>query len=361
LKKARLVYLLHDIQVGGVEIALVSAIPALYQNFDLKVIVLGKIDQKMIGDLSEDERACFKNFAYPLYAYPILLFAMAYYVIRLNPKVMIGSLWRASLLGVLVKFLYPRVRFISFVHSTKFFHRFDRLCTKAALLSADEIFTDSTATTLFVRDQVKRDIEITTISFFINPSPAQKTNPPIEGKIRFMFLGRLNKVKNLTRTIDAMKYLTDRGIDISLDLYGPDDGMLKTVLEHVRTNQMESAVKYQGEANARQKRTAFGEHHFLIQLSSHEGMAMSVAEAMQHGVVFFVTPVGEIRNYARDMETAVFADIWDDSGWKKSLENIVHLISNPTQYEHISNNCFHQFQYKEIFSSSLTKAIAAHI
>ena len=96
-----------------------------------------------------------------------------------------------------------------------------------------------------------------------------------------MFLGRMNKVKNLTLTIDTIKQLRSRGLNVSLDLYGPDGGMLKTVQQYIEQNQFGAFIKYKGEVNADQKAAAFNEHHFLIQLSSHEGMAMSVLTAVK--------------------------------------------------------------------------------
>jgi glycosyltransferase involved in cell wall biosynthesis len=109
------------------------------------------------------------------------------------------------------------------------------------------------------------------------------------------------------------------------------------------------------------KAAAFNEHHFLIQLSSHEGMAMSVAEAMQRGLVCFTTPVGEIKNYAEDMQTAVFANIWEDAEWQKSVDKIASIVADPAKYEQISTNCFRQFQNVQTYSTSLSNAISTHV
>ncbi|MCE6990869.1 glycosyltransferase family 4 protein [Dyadobacter sp. CY323] len=361
MEKARLVYVLHDIQVGGVEVALISAIPTLYRNFDLNVIVLGKIDNRMVANLSDEQKSCFKTFNYPLITYPATLPGIAYYIVRLRPKILVSSLWRASLLGVMVKKSLPGLTFISFVHSTTFFHKLDKLFTKAALRNADHVFTDSTATSQFVQKELHGSTDVTVISFFIQKSPDEKVNAPHTGDVRFMFLGRMNKVKNLTLTVDTIMKLRSRGLNVSLDLYGPDDGMLKNLQQYIEQNQLGPIIKYKGEVNADQKAAAFNEHHFLIQLSSHEGMAMSVAEAMQRGLVCFTTPVGEIKNYADDMRTAVFANIWEDAEWEKSIDKIADVVADPAKYEQISTNCFRQFQNVETYSTSLSNAISTHV
>jgi hypothetical protein len=71
--KRKLVYILHNIAIGGVEVALLSAIPELNRKYHLKVIVLGQIDQKIIADLNPEERDVFSTFHYPLYMYPLHL------------------------------------------------------------------------------------------------------------------------------------------------------------------------------------------------------------------------------------------------------------------------------------------------
>ena len=44
---------------------------------------------------------------------------------------------------------------------------------------------------------------------------------------------------------------------------------------------------------------------FFIQLSSYEGMAMSVVESLQLGLVPIITEVGEIENYCQDLKNGI--------------------------------------------------------
>ena len=358
MKPQKLLYILHDIQIGGVEVALLSAIPELNRQFDLKVMVLGTVDANMTSHLTSEEKACLVPFDYKLSMYPLVIPKMIRFILRFAPDVMICSLWRASLLGVIAKKLRPRFRFISFIHNTAFFHRFDRLFSRAAIRNADSIFTDSRATAEFVTGQFKPTVPVEVISFFTSHSPKLKTAPPLNNHdVRFMFLGRINTVKNLPLAIDAIRYLADRGHNVSLDIYGRDDGMLETVTEYIRASQLENRVRFQGEVNGSQKPEIFRNHHFLIQLSANEGMAMSVAEAMQNGLACFVTAVGEIPNYAADMKTAIFADISTTEAFGNSLKKLESVLVDPQIYDRISTDSYESLKTAGTYSESLIRGI----
>lgn len=358
MKTQKLLYILHDVQIGGVEVALLSALPELNRQFDLKVMVLGSIDPNMTSHLTAGEKACLVPFDYKLVMYPLVISRMIRFILRFDPDVVIGSLWRASLLGIIAKKLRPKLHFISFIHNTAFFHRLDLLFNQAAINYADAIFTDSQATATFVTNRFKPSVPVEVISFFTNPSPDFKTAPALDTQdVRFMFLGRINPVKNLPLAVDTIRYLADRGYNVSLDIYGRDDGMLESVTEYIRASQLESRVRFLGEVNGSRKLEIFRNYNFLIQLSANEGMAMSVAEAMQNGLACFVSAVGEIPNYATDMKTAIFADISTTEAFGASLKKLESVIADPDLYDLISSNSYEGFKTVGTYSESLIRGI----
>lgn len=358
MKTQKLLYILHDVQIGGVEVAMLSALPDLNRQFDLKVMVLGSVDSNMTRHLSPEEKACLVPFDYKLTMYPLVIFKMIRFVLNFAPDVMICSLWRASLLGVIAKKLRPKLRFVSFIHNTAFFHRLDLLFSQAAIRNADSIFTDSRATADFVARRFMPSVPVEVISFFTSHSPDFKAAPPLNNQdVRFMFLGRINAVKNLPLAVDTIQYLADRGYNASLDIYGRNDGMLETVTEYIRANQLQSRARFLGEVNGSQKLELFRNYNFLIQLSTNEGMAMSVAEAMQNGLVCFVTPVGEIPNYAADMKTAIFADISTTEALGNSLKKLESVIADPELYARISSDSYEGFKTVGTYSESLIRGI----
>lgn len=358
MKRTRLLYILHDIQIGGVEVALLSAIPELNKQFELKIMALGSVNEAMTAHLTPEEKACIHTFDYSLKWYPAAIFKMLGFIFRFAPDVMICSLWRASLVGATAKMLRPNLRLISFIHNTRFFHKFDELFSKRAIRHADAVFTDSEATAVFVRTLFRPAVPVKVISFFTSPSPSQKNALPLDNQdVRFMYLGRINAVKNLPLAVDTIKYLTDRGINASLDIFGRDDGMLDTVMQQVRASDLHKKVQFKGEVNGARKLETFPKYNCLIQLSTNEGMAMSVAEAMQNGLVCFVTAVGEIPNYAKDMETAVFADISTTQTFEESLKKLETVVTNPVLYDRISSNSYAGFKTVGTYQDSLIRAI----
>jgi glycosyltransferase involved in cell wall biosynthesis len=63
----------------------------------------------------------------------------------------------------------------------------------------------------------------------------------------------------------------------------------------------------------------------------YEGMAMSVVEAMQLGLVPIVTPVGEPARYCRNMENAVIFSDFD-----QAVDEVCRLIDEPELYAKVS-------------------------
>jgi glycosyltransferase involved in cell wall biosynthesis len=358
LKTKKLLYILHDIQIGGVEVALLSALPELNKRFDLKVMVLGSVDANMTNHLTPEEKACLHTFDYQLSLYPLVIFKMIRFILGFAPDVMICSLWRASLLGIIAKTLRPHLHFVSFIHNTAFFHRLDKSFSQAAVRKADTIFTDSHATATFVIQHFAPSVPVKVISFFTSKSPDSNSAPPLSNRrASFMFLGRINAVKNLPLAVDTIRYLTDHGYDASLDIYGRDDGMLGEVMEYISAKQLENQIRFRGEVNGGRKLEIFQNHNFLIQLSANEGMAMSVAEAMQNGLVCFVTAVGEIPNYATDMKTAIFADISTAETFGHSLKKLESVIADQDRYNRISSECHAGFKEVGTYSESLITRI----
>lgn len=353
--KCKVAYVLHSLTLGGVEVALVSAVPRLCREFDLRIVCLGPIDPKLISHLSPNEKKAFVSFPSQPIKYAFAILSAIRYLLRFKPDLLVCSLWRASLTGVVVKKLRKSVRLLSFVHSTNFFHIPDRLFTTLALANADGILTDSKAVSDFVLRSFRPKVSIQKVSFFIQPTPPQRTNAPLNsGKgIRFIYLGRLDPVKNIPLAIDTIQYLRSEGIDASLDIFGRMNSYWDDIAAHIEMRNLEPFVQFKDELNPAAKLGIFKNYNFLIQMSRAEGMAMSVAEAMQNGVVCVVTPVGEIPNYSEDMKTAIFMDSSNSRSWQSSLKKIQRVCGSPELYETLSKNCWANFANVRTYADSL--------
>ncbi|NIJ51556.1 glycosyltransferase family 4 protein [Dyadobacter arcticus] len=357
MHRKRILYILHDIQIGGVEIALISAIPELNRQFDLRVIALGKIDDKVISNLTPDEKRRLYSFDYKFYLYPWLIFKLLQFVLQFDPAIMICSLWRASLVGVVVKAFRKRIQFLAFIHNTGFAHQFDRFFTILAIRHSDRILTDSKATFDFVNSTFKPNVPLQIISFCIRPSPAEAHFIQLDtNDVRIFFLGRIAAVKNLPLAIDTIEYLRSQNLNVTLDIYGRNDGAEEDVKKYIHLKKLSDHIKFMGELHG-SKTEIMNQYNFLIQLSSREGMAMSVVEAMQNGILCIVSPVGEIPNYASDMETAIFIDIWESKQWLPSLEKIVQVLRNPALYDQMCRNSVDKFKNAQTYSESLIEQL----
>jgi glycosyltransferase involved in cell wall biosynthesis len=359
MSRKKVLYILHGIQIGGVEVALVSAIPRLNKEYDLQVIALGKINDKITATLTPDEKSRLHAFNYPLYQYPIAIFTIISFIFKFNPDIMICSLWRASLIGIIAKTLRKRIQFFSFVHSAGFTHLFNRVFSSMAVKMADRVLVDSKATADFVKSKIRPRAPIQIVSFCLEAQDVSQQSRELDPEdIRIMFLGRINPVKNLPKTIDAIGYLRSQGHNVTLDIYGKPSDTDQSLAEYIFQKGLADHIRFKGELYHSQSRV-MSNYHFLIQLSSREGMAMSVAEAMQNGLVCIVTPVGEIPNYSKDMTNAIFVDLQDEARWVASMRKVEKVITNPALYSALSKASRKQFENVKIYSESLIEQLNA--
>lgn len=359
-RKPRLVYVLHDIRLGGVEVALLSAVPALYERFSLTVVVLGEVDDELMAHLPGEVRQAFKVLGIPTWAYPFKVSGVARYVVSLKPDILVSSLWRASWVGANVKRGMAGVRFFPFVHATKYFHRADAYFTRRALLRADCVLVDSASTSAFVKKSNPGITCIRTVSFLTHPTPQAN---PSRGKavtlgsrpVRFLFMGTISKVKAIPRVIDFIVSLRKAGIPAILDLYGREGGAIRDVRNCIQSHQLEEYISYKGPVHPEKRTGIFLEYDFYIQFSESEGMAMSVAEAMQNGLVCIVTPVGEIPSYAKDGASALFVD--SDLSMKHAVQSIVNMVGDPVLYAGFSDKSHDSFVGRPTYGESLISCL----
>src|SRR5690606_5104555 len=125
---------------------------------------------------------------------------------------------------------------------------------------------------------------------------------------RFIFWGRLAAQKNLPRAIGLFHRIWKNRPQARFTIIGPDSGALAELQGSCDALGLGSAVYFAGAMDFSNILDQARVHAFYLQTSSYEGMAMSVVEAMQLGLVPVVTPVGEIGRYCRGGVNAVLVD-----------------------------------------------------
>jgi len=358
-KKRKLAYFLHDIAVGGAEIAFLSALPALHQRFDLRVFVLGSVNPTLMERIAEPIKRNIVCLAIPRWALIFYLFRIYGLLKSFGPEILISSLWRSTIPTMLYKRLNrTRVSYFVMMHSSGFFHWADRFFTRRALYMGDAVFADARATMEFVCTLVgKRKIPVVTLSYLTDYTPEESVRHDYSKQKRFCYLGKLDPIKRVGLAVSAIAWLRARGIDATLAIFGRDEGdgvHIKTQIEQLGLKQQ---VHIHPEVSPVDKQKIFRSFPFYIQLSVQEGMAMSVAEAMQNGLVCVVTEVGEIANYATDGVSAVLIDPATAESWEMSLTRLLDILKSEEMCRSISGSAYRVFKGAPIFSESLIAAI----
>ena len=349
MQKKKLIYIIPSLGVGGAEVALLSAIPELNRNFDFRVICLSSFRSSFLAGLSEEERRNVLIFA----GFPTNYVRALRYILKFKPDMVITSLWKATPLGIMTKLFQSKVKFVEFIHNTVYFHFFDKLFTKLALKSADIVFCDSASAKTFVEKQgYRKPAEIISFLRFQSPKQWQRRE---KISLKALFVGRFHEQKRIDRLVLLVKKLVDAGLDFRVDLFGRDDGTMELVKTLIKENHLENNIFLKGEIATDKVQGLFADYDFYFQTSEVEGMAMSVVEAMQHGLVCVLTNVGEIRNYAKNGENAVVIN--DDFNLNEIVEQLKQITNDINLANKISQNAYLTFAEQKNFATSLIEAI----
>ena len=221
---------------------------------------------------------------------------------RSRPDLVIVSLWRSCILALLAKLLMPRLRLVAFLHLPETVHLPDRVLNALVMRLATEIWCDS-ATTLDARVPGSLRDRARVISF-LTARHARRA-PELPGP-HFLFWGRLHAQKGLDVALEVFARVRAQFPQASYTLIGPDMGARAGLEARARALGVADAVRFTGPLSFDEITAHAGRASFYLQASLTEGMALSVVEAMQFGLIPAVRPAGEIARYARDGHSAVF-------------------------------------------------------
>ncbi len=356
-KKAKLVYIIHGIAVGGAELAALSAFPTLLKHYHLQIYVLGKSNTTLLNGLDANVRNAMIHFPYPAWLYPLYLPWVCWRLWRFKPDLIIASLWRSIMPALLYKSTQSKTRFMLLIHNTLFHHVLDSVITKCGIRVADTVFADSASTKRFIQDVSGPDTNIQVLSFLLARTPEVLVPRDFSAGLRFFSISRLNPVKRMPLAVGVIAALRGAGLDVSLDIYGRPDGDRDAVVNEIARYRLEDAVTMRGELPPEKKAGIYSQYNAYIQMSAHEGMAMSVVEAMQQGMLCVVTPVGEIPNYANDNVSAVFLELANGEVTTASLDKLLVILRDKTTCRSMATQAHHAFAGKPVFAESLLHAL----
>jgi glycosyltransferase involved in cell wall biosynthesis len=242
------------------------------------------------------------------------------------PDLVIVSLWRSCIAALLAKLLRPRLRVILFLHMARDAHAVDRWLTRAMARNAVEIWADSAETGSRRLPGRSADRVIPFITARLSPTrPAPLVAP------RFLYWGRLHPRKDLPRALGLFAAVHRRLPDARFEIIGPDGGARARIEARIAQLGLGDAVTLAGPLDqAAIARRAAGAT-FYLQTSREEGMAMSVVEAMQLGLVPVVTPAGEIARYCQTGVNAILVAGEEGAADAAAAAEVVYSLADPAR------------------------------
>ena len=131
-------------------------------------------------------------------------------------------------------------------------------------------------------------------------------------KSTFIYWGRLCPNKNIDKAIRLFSKIHALEPNSKFIIIGPDNGV-KELLQSIVTkmNLVDNVFIYDF-MNFDEIKKYAKKSSFFIQLSSFEGMAMSVSESMQLGLIPIVTNVGQIKIYCQNYFNSLIFDKNED-------------------------------------------------
>ena len=176
------------------------------------------------------------------------------------------------------------------------------------------------------------------------------TSPKSENKLRFLFIGKFDKNKNVLNLIKALNYLREKHDDIELNLVGGSGSNHKKILKLITKN---SWITYHGKINDKQKmKNIFKQNDFFLMPSKFETFGLVYIEALSQGLPILYTEnqgVDGLFNTSVGLST----NPYDSKNIVKSIEK---LIFNSQKYkENLNNLDFNEFSWKSILENHYLK------
>jgi len=275
------------------------------------------------------------------------IFSNVFRYYRSEVDVLIVSLWKACIVGLMVKAFKPRTRLILFLHCSKDRHILDAILTNLAGLVSDEIWADSDVTAnerlLFAQKNKCKVISFVTRRF----------KAPLKEKVEpsFIFWGRLHAQKGLERSIRIFRAIRKKFPGAIFRVIGPDGGCLEDLKRICEDAGLNDSVMFMGPADHDRITHLARDACFYLQTSVYEGVAMSVVEAMQMGLVPVVSAVGDVGSYCHHGRNAIIVQTDE-----QAIHDVTKLLNSNDQYQRLRAAAIAAWRDKPLYRDSMLNA-----
>ena len=275
------------------------------------------------------------------------IFTSLYKLYIAKPDLIIVSLWRSCIVAILFKLLRPKSKIVLFLHYPHHYHLIDKALTTIVSLMCISIWADSkdTLNSRIPSFPLSKSHVISFVARRLKPLQNRNLKP------NFIFWGRLHEQKSISRAIEIFADIQSQYQQATYTIIGPDGGELSHLQKQVKELGIEYAVNFTGPQDLKSIKEFSNNASFYLQTSRLEGMAMSVVEAMQLGLLPVVTPVGEIKNYCEHLKNSILV-----TENKSAVSSVIRLIENKYLYEEMKNKAIEKWKDYEIYSESVLRA-----
>jgi glycosyltransferase involved in cell wall biosynthesis len=328
--------------IGGVEIAAASVHPGPYPGFVFrKAFIASKAQAKPRPYVFESGIGPENN--------PRAFLRTIAHLLKTRPQVLVLSLWRSCIVGLVVKALRPSTRLVVFLHNTRHSNKVDAMLTRLTAWVADAIWADSASSAgqRLGPAWAPRTRPISFLTTRLTQLSEQHPRP------HFITWGRLHPRKRIDMAIDFFALVHALHPEARFVIIGPDRGQEPVLRAKVTTLGLGGAIEFAGSADLDQIARAAGDSAFFLQTSRSEGMGMAAVEAMQLGLVPVVTPVGEIGTYVEDGRSGIWF-----STLQETLDKVEHLMADPAAYRAMRQAAINTWEGKPLYREEFLAACA---
>lgn len=146
-----------------------------------------------------------------------------------------------------------------------------------------------------------------------------------DGRAVILYVGRLDKVKNLPRLLEAFKLVIDEGLDLQLLMVG-DGPMDAELRKQATTLSLEERVTFAGKQQGSDLYAHYGLGDALILPSTYEPFGATVAEALALGMPVAVSEVAGSCPLVRSDEEGYRLNPLDKEDIARALRHLYRLI-----------------------------------
>lgn len=339
MKIKKIFHLIPHKGIGGVESAAKTCQEIHNKNFSFSV--------KYLSNQKNNSNSILK-------IYSLLEIIVTSIKIALQkPDFLLVSLWKSAFSALLVKLLRPNTKLILFLHSAKSVNFLDYHLNYLVGKKSCEIWGDS-LTTLEGRSKefnINKDIKKKVISFqcYKLELSASEIYAP-----NFIYWGRFHRCKNIELAIKFFHEITKNIQNAKFTLIGPDFGELNKLKKIAHNLNLNNKIFFYSSMSIFDIAYKARNASFFLQLSPSEGLAMSIVEAMQLGLIPIVTSVGEIKNYCiHNVNSIVYSNL------NYTSKEVINLIHNKKEMQKLRNNALKKWDKIAIYKEELENSLEA--